>query len=239
MRMSLFILLLSGMGMVWASQAEATDVVGPSAEYLLRARFQRAGVSYPPERIQLIALKETKRLELWVWAEKKWRHIHDYPIFAASGHAGPKLREGDKQVPEGFYRIAALNPNSHYHLSMKLDYPNSFDWKNAVVEGRDAPGSDIFIHGSAWSVGCLAIGNQNIEELYALVSRVGPEHVQAMIAPYDFRAKAGVTAKNTPSWIKQLYGYLKVRMSQFPLSAKLYGCSNECLVHQGWRNLSR
>jgi hypothetical protein len=213
--------------------------VGPKAEYLLRARFQHAGVDYPPERIQLIALKETKRLELWVWTQKMWRHIHDYPIFAASGHAGPKLKEGDKQVPEGFYRITALNPNSKFHLSLKLDYPNPFDWQQAIAEGRKEPGSDIFIHGSAWSVGCLAIGNQNVEEIYALVSRTGPEKVQVMIVPYDFRVRNYSITKHDPPWLESLYGYLSLRMHQFPLAAKMRGCTVECLMRQVWRNPPR
>jgi murein L,D-transpeptidase YafK len=206
--------------------------VGPKAEFLLKARFRNAGMGYPPERLQLIALKASKRLELWVWADRSWRHIHDYPIFAASGHAGPKLREGDKQVPEGFYRVTALNPNSRFHLSLKLDYPNPFDWQHAVEEGRKSPGSNIFIHGSAWSVGCLAIGNRNVEELYALVSAVGPEQVQVMIVPYDFRIRDYSITEDDPPWLERLYGYLNLRLRQFPLAAKMRGCSVECLMHQ-------
>ncbi|MGD8590875.1 MAG: L,D-transpeptidase family protein [Chromatiales bacterium] len=206
--------------------------VGPKAEFLLKARFRHAGVSYPPELLQLIALKETKRLELWVWADRKWRHIHDYPVLAASGDAGPKLREGDKQVPEGFYRISALNPNSQFHLSLKLDYPNPFDWQHAIEEGRKSPGSNIFIHGSAWSVGCLAIGNQNVEELYGLVSEVGPERVQVMVIPYDFRTRDYSITQDDPPWLERLYGYLNLRVRQFPLAAKRRGCSVECLMHQ-------
>ena len=222
----LLFLMIAGVQPVFSAE------VGPKAEFLLRARFQHAGVDFPPERIQLIALKETRRLELWVWAHRKWQHIHDYPIFAASGHAGPKLKEGDKQVPEGFYRITALNPNSKFHLSMRLGYPNPFDWQHAVEEGRQSPGSDIFIHGSAWSVGCLAIGNQNVEELYALVSQIGTERVQVMIVPYDFRIRHYSAAKNDPPWLESLYGYLKLRMNQFPLGAKMRGCSVDCLMHQ-------
>jgi murein L,D-transpeptidase YafK len=232
--MLLFLLALSTPG----SSATAQEV-GPMASFLLKARFQQAQVAYPPERVQLIALKQSKRLELWVWADGKWRHIHDYPVFAASGHAGPKLREGDKQVPEGFYRISALNPNSKFHLSLKLDYPNPFDWQHAMEEGRETPGSDIFIHGSAWSVGCLAIGNRNVEELFALVSEVGPERVQVLIAPYDFRAREYVVADDDPPWLERLYGYLNARMGQFPLAAKLRGCSVECLIRQARDNTAR
>ena len=209
---------------------QSNPIVDPEVWRLLKARFQYADLHYPPERIQLIALKETRKLELWAWQGKQWRHVHDYPIFAASGHTGPKLREGDKQVPEGFYRIDGLNPNSNFHLSLKLNYPNAYDWKNALDEGRKTPGSNIFIHGSAWSVGCLAIGNRSVEELYALVSAIGTDKAHVLIAPFDFRLREFTPDKRQPLWLKQLYTYLNVRMDQFPLEEKNSECSVNCLI---------
>lgn len=226
-------------GAALASPEHALTAQTTTSEKLLKARFQQAGVDYPPRRIQLIALKETKRLELWVWEDRKWHHVHDYPVFAASGHPGPKLKEGDKQVPEGFYRIEALNPNSNFHLSLKLDFPNPFDWKNAVEEDRESPGSNIFIHGSAWSSGCLAIGNRNVEELFSLVSRIGKERVHVLIAPYDFRKRPISLKKGVPSWVEQLYAYLNARMRQFPLTDKLEGCSIECMAHKNRKMATR
>lgn len=209
--------LLSGF-----SQASDIPIEPPPGHVLqtLKSRFRSAEVDYPPERIQLIALKESRRLELWAWEAPQWRHVVDYPVFAASGHNGPKLEEGDRQVPEGFYRIEALNPNSHFHLSLKLNYPNAYDWKNALDEGRTTPGSNIFIHGSAWSKGCLAIGNRNVDEVFALVSEVGIDNAYVLIAPYDFRTRELGVEANQPAWVKELYAYLNVRMAQFPLSAK-------------------
>ena len=78
-------------------------------------------------------------------------------------------------MPEGVYRIVALNPNSSYHLSMKLDYPTEFDLSKARAEGRTRPGSDIFIHGKAVSIGCVAVGDDAIEEIFVLV-REDAEH---------------------------------------------------------------
>ncbi|NJN46820.1 MAG: L,D-transpeptidase family protein [Candidatus Competibacteraceae bacterium] len=96
-----------------------------------------------------------------------WQPIKHYPVLAASGTLGPKLCEGDRQVPEGIYRIKSLNPNSAYHLSLELDYPNAFDLRQAERDGRNNPGSAICIHGKAVSVGCLAMGDTAIEELYS------------------------------------------------------------------------
>lgn len=217
----MFLLMVNN---VWAAQSIDLEVVlsqlSHRVEQRLKARFERVAVDYPPQRIQLIALKEKRRLELWGYQNDQWHFIHDYAVFAASGGVGPKLYEGDKQVPEGFYRIVELNPNSHFHLSMKLNYPNGYDWLNATREGRATPGSNIFIHGSAWSAGCLAIGNRYIEELFYLVAQVGLEQSAVLIAPYDFRQKEIVSVENGPPWLDELYTYMKLRLAHFPLADK-------------------
>jgi hypothetical protein len=202
--------------------------LGPDVAERIKARFVSAELDYPPERIQLIALKESRRLELWAYQDGNWRFVHDYAIFAASGGAGPKLREGDRQVPEGFYRIVGLNPNSNFHLSMKLNYPNAYDWVQAGREGRSAPGSNIYIHGSAWSKGCLAIGDHYIEELFYLISDIGMQRAAVLIAPFDFRVKSAVTPSQ-PEWIADLYTYIRLRLKQFPVSLKVQDCAHGCL----------
>ncbi len=197
-------------------------------EAILEYRFALAGIEYPPSRIQLIAIKQSRRLELWAYQDERWQHVYDYPVFAASGVAGPKLREGDKQVPEGFYRIVELNPNSHFHLSLKLNYPNAFDWIQAKREGRKQPGSNIFIHGSAWSAGCLAVGNRNVEELFYLVGSIGLEQTGVLIAPYDFRQTKRVLTGVEPAWVGGLYALLNLRLADFPLAEKQPVCGLGC-----------
>jgi hypothetical protein len=182
---------------------------GAFATRKLNTYFAKAKVSYPPREVIFIALKHEKKLELWARDSGKFRFIRDYHIKAASGAGGPKLRQGDKQVPEGIYRIVELNPNSHYHMSMKLDYPNEFDLFHAFQEGRANPGSDIFIHGKAVSIGCLAMGDEAIEELFVLTAQVGVEHVKVVIAPQDpriFRLRAD--AKDLPEWTPTLYSMI-------------------------------
>ncbi|MFQ5569343.1 MAG: murein L,D-transpeptidase family protein, partial [Rhodothermales bacterium] len=150
--------------------AEAVERYAPGAIARLKPYFEQASIAFLPQEITLLAMKEERQLELWARdAASAFTFIRSYPIRAASGDLGPKLREGDRQVPEGMYRIVALNPNSRYHLSMKLNYPNAFDLHHAEREGRTAPGSDIFIHGKAVSIGCLAMGDPAIEELFVLV----------------------------------------------------------------------
>jgi hypothetical protein len=175
----------------------------------LNLYFAKAKVSYPPREVIFIALKQEKRLELWARDSGEFRFIRDYYIQAASGVAGPKLRQGDRQVPEGIYRIVKLNPNSHYHLSMKLNYPNEFDLLHARQDGRTAPGSNILIHGKAVSIGCLAMGDEAIEELFVLTEHVGVENVKVVIAPHDPRAYPLKTdSKALPEWTPELYAII-------------------------------
>jgi hypothetical protein len=175
----------------------------------LNPYFAKAKVSYPPREVTFIALKQEKKLELWARDSGEFRFIRDYDIRAASGVAGPKLRQGDRQVPEGIYRIAGLNPNSHYHLSMKINYPNEFDLFHAWQEGRANPGSDIFIHGRAASIGCLAMGDEAIEELFVLTAQVGAENVKVVIAPHDPRAyPLKADSEEDPEWTPELYSII-------------------------------
>jgi hypothetical protein len=180
---------------------------GDYAVSQLRPYFDRAGVAYPPRDITLIGLKEERKLEVWARDDGgKFRFIRDYDIKAASGIRGPKLRQGDRQVPEGIYRILHLNPNSNYHLSMKINYPNEADRYHAEIEGRTKPGNDIFIHGKAVSIGCLAMGDEAIEELFVLVAHTGTENVKVVIAPHDPRTTPlEADGANMPIWTEELY----------------------------------
>ncbi|MGR8934281.1 MAG: L,D-transpeptidase family protein [Gammaproteobacteria bacterium] len=187
--------------------ATIREKYGATAQERLEPYFKQAGVAFPPQEVKLLALKQERLLELWAKdGGTSYRWIRNYPIQAASGGAGPKLREGDKQVPEGQYKIVGLNPNSSYYLSMKLNYPNDFDLLHARLEGRNHPGSDIFIHGKAVSIGCLAMGDTAIEELFLLVSRVGTKNSEVLIAPRDPRAvPLTVEQPGTPAWLPELY----------------------------------
>jgi len=112
------------------------------------------------------AFKEERELELFVKNKTtgKFELFRTYPIAAASGTLGPKLAEGDRQVPEGFYFVVpeGMNPNSNFHLSFNIGYPNEYDRAN----GRT--GSFIMVHGNSVSIGCLAMTDAKIEEIYAI-----------------------------------------------------------------------
>jgi hypothetical protein len=194
--------------------ADVVRTMGPAARTRLQPHFTAAGVAYPPRSLTLLALKEERRLELWAGGSGSLRLVRSYPVLAASGVAGPKLREGDLQVPEGVYRIPLLNPNSSYHLSLKVDYPNAFDRRRARADGRTRLGGDIFIHGREVSIGCIAIGDPAIEEVFVLASDVGLPRIKVLIAPRDLRLHPGrdvPTAANR--WLDELYAALRAEMA--------------------------
>ncbi len=196
--------------------ADVVKQLGPQVDSSLKPYFAWAGVPYPPSRVALIGLKEEMKLELWASKDDTWVHVRTYDIYAASGVQGPKQKRGDRQVPEGIYQITSLNPNSTYHLSMKLNYPNSYDLAMARYDKRSNLGGDIFIHGSTKSVGCLAVGNRTIEEVFVLVATIGVDNVSVMIAPYDLRKETpNVYLRTDPTWLPSLYKSLGQEMVRF------------------------
>jgi hypothetical protein len=192
-----------------ATVAGRLDEHGGSARARLRPRFEDAGVDYPPRGLTFLAIKDEARLEVWAEGEGgALRFVRDYPVLAASGGAGPKLREGDGQVPEGVYAIDWLNPNSDYHLSMHIDYPNQIDRARAAAEGRTDLGGAIMVHGSDVSIGCLAMGDPAIEELFVLVADAGlPARI--VIVPTDLRLHPDPEPPGAPAWTAELYRTLR------------------------------
>jgi murein L,D-transpeptidase YafK len=117
--------------------------------------------------LYLRSFKLEGQLEIWIKnkSDKTYQLLKTVPVCASSGTLGPKRRQGDGQVPEGFYEISSLNPYSSYHLSLKVGYPNKSDRLKAL--GKD-PGGDIMIHGKCVTIGCIPIQDRPVEELYVL-----------------------------------------------------------------------
>jgi len=191
--------------------AERVEQYGPAVRLRLAPCFKRAGLAYPPGRIVLAGFKDTRQLELWVpAADGRYVHLKTYPILGASGTLGPKLKEGDKQVPEGLYRIESLNPNSLYHLALRVDYPNAFDKARGAEDGRTDLGCDIMIHGGRLSIGCLAMGDEAAEDLFVLAAETGIENISVVLSPVDFRKRSlPASTPETPVWTKGLYASIK------------------------------
>jgi murein L,D-transpeptidase YafK len=131
----------------------------------LDARLADKGVKLgDPVLVRIFKLDS--ELELWVEKDGRYVKFATYPICRFSGRLGPKLREGDNQSPEGFYTVAKeqLNPNSRWHRSFNLGYPNAFD------RAHERTGSLIMVHGGCLSIGCFAITNAGVDEVWRLVT---------------------------------------------------------------------
>ena len=155
----------------------------------MRERLERAGLPWPPAELLLRAYKAEGELELWGSRRGGQRlvPILTWKLCALSGELGPKRREGDGQVPEGIYRVDSLNPRSSFHLSMRISYPNRAD---RILGDPNAPGSAIMIHGDCASIGCLAMSDERIEELWVLVEAFRRAHRRREIKVYLFPTRA-------------------------------------------------
>lgn len=198
--------------------ADRVKQYGEQARSRWAPYFERAGVAYPGKRFAFVGLKEEKELEVYVTdADGNWKFIRSLPVKAASGGPGPKLRQGDGQVPEGDYRISFLNPNSRFHLSLRVNYPNGFDKEKAREDGRTNLGGDIMIHGNAVSIGCLAMGDTAAEDLFILAADTGIGNSKVLLVPHDFRTRGvGELNSTLPSWVAELYSSLEKSLKEFP-----------------------
>jgi murein L,D-transpeptidase YafK len=198
------------------SVSERLVQFGPAVAARLRDSVAAAGLRYPPKELAYVAFKDARRIEVYGrnTPGEHWRYIKEYPVLAASGTLGPKLREGDNQVPEGVYRVSYLNPNSRFHLSLRLNYPNEFDRAMARADRRTRLGGDIMIHGNAVSIGCLAMGDEAAEDLFVLTALAANQNVRVVISPTDFRSSTARVPRQ-PAWIATLYAELRTELKQY------------------------
>jgi murein L,D-transpeptidase YafK len=186
--------------------AAAAAKVTPALKRDLAAKALEFG-----DPVFIRAFKSERELELFVRNREtgKFDLFRTYPIAGTSGVSGPKLAEGDGQVPEGFYFVppAAMNPASQYHLSFNIGYPNKFD----AALGRT--GSAIMIHGNDISIGCLAMTDEKIEEIYTLCSaahQAGQPYFRVHLFPFRMTREAIESQAASPwkdFWINLKEGY--------------------------------
>lgn len=151
----------------------------------LTTRLQAVGSDWGAP-VFLRIYKQERELEVWARTETGVYALLDtWPICTFSGELGPKQREGDGQAPEGIYQVGVgqLNPQSSYHLSFDLGYPNAYD------RAHQRTGSYLMVHGSCVSIGCYAMTDAGIEEIYSLVAAAlahGQSRVQVHALPFRF-----------------------------------------------------
>ncbi|HMT36207.1 MAG TPA: L,D-transpeptidase family protein [Chitinophagaceae bacterium] len=161
------------------------------SEFNVRKMFEDKKIKYPCKNILFRAIKASNEFELWGrnQMDDTFVLIKHYKICALSGILGPKRWEGDKQVPEGFYFISDFKPNSAYHLSMLLNYPN---YSDMMKGNKEHPGGDIYIHGACMTVGCVPMTDEWIEELYviSMIARInGQLNIPVHVYPLRYTQK--------------------------------------------------
>ncbi|MFC5457058.1 L,D-transpeptidase family protein [Prosthecobacter fluviatilis] len=172
----------------WRSMAAEERLKDARARLLPKLREELAAKQCKlglPAYLRLF--KDSRELELWLQnGPKEWTLFRKYPIACFSGTLGPKTREGDMQAPEGFYNVTAkmLNPASKYHLAFNIGYPNDYDLAHKRT------GNLIMVHGDVCSVGCFAMTDAVIEEIYLIVEAAVKDGGSVAVHSFPFRMTA-------------------------------------------------
>lgn len=154
----------------------------------LKERFEEKELVWGSP-IFIRAFKKERQLELWVKKGGKFLLFESYFIAGTSGGLGPKLRQGDGQIPEGFYFVTPrqMNPRSNFHLSFNIGYPNQFDREYKRT------GDFIMVHGATFSAGCMAMTNAKVEEIYTIADAAfkgGQKFFRIHIFPFKMTDEA-------------------------------------------------
>ena len=176
-----------------ARATDAANRVLPALERDAKALNLQVGA---PVFIRIF--KHEAVLELWLKGAKHYELFRSYPICAFSGALGPKTMEGDGQAPEGFYQVSVqqMNPASRFHLSFNLGYPNAYDQAHGYT------GSALMVHGNCVSIGCYAMTDAKIEEIYTLMARAftaGQASIPVHAFPFRLTAQAMAEHSSHPA----------------------------------------
>lgn len=175
--------------------------------------------------------KREFELEVWLKKDKRFQLFATYPVCRWSGRLGPKLRQGDRQAPEGFYVVSAasLNPKSRWHRSFNLGFPNAFD------RAHNRTGSFLMVHGGCSSVGCFAMTNPVIDEIWKLVTAAmdkGQHRIQVQVFPFRMTqenlSRRGASP-HAPFWADLKSGYDAFEATHLPPRVNV--CAKRYQVH--------
>ena len=206
-----------GAGVI-AAKAARHSIADRTAAILAKKPQLKSVAKSAGGKLRILVFKNERSVEVHA---PGWEAPRIYPMTAFSGTLGPKLREGDGQIPEGVYGIGYLNPNSSYYLSLKVTYPNASDRARAKADGRTNLGGDIMIHGKAATIGCVPVGDDAIEDIFYLASAVGIKNVSVVIAPYDMRKGRKPELERSPlKWYPDLCREIDIALCG---AARLYG----------------
>ena len=178
-------------------------------ETVVKQHFADKNLSMDKFQLFLRAFKKEQTLEVWIKEKQKEQFslLHTYDFCSTSGILGPKRKEGDLQIPEGFYTINHFNPLSNFYLSLGISYPNASD---KILGDKTHPGGAIYIHGNCVTIGCIPITDDKIKELYVIAVEArngGQEKIPVHIFPakldangFDFLRKETTNTETIRFW---------------------------------------
>lgn len=176
--------------------------------------------------LMMVAYKAEDELELYVKkkSSETFQRLKTYEICSKSGELGPKRKQGDGQVPEGFYHIDRFNPASNFYLSLGINYPNQSD---RIKSNASNLGGDIFIHGACVTIGCLPMTTDKIKEIYLYAVHAknnGQSKIPVYIFPYqmtDVNNMMYFTKNNHKPELLKFWRNLKLGYDEFENHRKL------------------
>ena len=199
--------------------AEVAKRVSPELQKKLKENGFNMGTP-----VMMRIFKESSELEVWLKTEKEFKLFKNYKICTFSGNLGPKTKVGDLQSPEGFYTVAPkqLNPSSRFHLAFNLGYPNAYD------RAYQRTGDALMVHGNCVSIGCYAMTDSQIEEIYTLAAaafEAGQPSFQVQALPFRLTNENLAAHKNSPwfsFWqnLKDGYDYFEQHKKPPKISVK-------------------
>ena len=171
---------------------------------MMKAKLQKAGVDTSHFEICIMVFKKEAQLQVWAKNTEKgaagkaaqYNLVETYPICRSSGTLGPKRREGDGQVPEGFYYVNAFQPSSEFYLALEVSYPNKSD---LILSDKAHPGGEIMIHGNCVTIGCMPLTDDKIKEVYLMAVEArnnGQQSIPVCIFPTPLTDKGMAWLKN-------------------------------------------
>ncbi len=211
MQLPRFILVIAALMLGSVSALGAPGGAGRAAHGRIDGALAKKGLSFgSPVYIRIF--KEEAELEVWLQHGARYELFKTYPVCALSGTLGPKEREGDAQSPEGFYSVTRpkLNPASHYHLAFDIGYPNAYD------RSLGRTGSFIMVHGNCVSIGCFAMTDEGIEEIYSLAdAALAKGQASFAVHVFPFRMTEDNTRRHASSTWAPFWSDLRIGYDAF------------------------
>jgi murein L,D-transpeptidase YafK len=195
----------------------------------LKTRLLLRGVDSKNFEVYIRAFKLEEVIEVWARTNGQgpFIQIANYPFCSTVGRVGPKRQQGDKQIPEGFYSLEEFNPESNFHLSLKVNYPNKAD---SILGSQGNLGGLIYIHGGCETIGCIPITDDKVKELY-VISVLARDNGQDSIPIHIFPARMNyanyrmLTQKKEDQEHFRFWGSLRTCYMYFEQNAQLPGIS--------------